>query len=175
VVPEPKFPPAGKVGPFSVDSDEGREVVVEVRSALLEAGVSFTTFPCSECGGYGQVSWLDEDDYTVWGTCPKCEGGSQSGFVDGETPTFRLRLTNEEAANLLVLLDAEIGDWKRERDSVLRAFQAGEGSLSVEERAAFGLEVEDEGFGGDDPKSEGYAENLRDLADFSRKRERESR
>lgn len=42
-------------------------------AADMWAGVSMTPAPCSECGGFGQVSWLDEDDYTVWGSCPKCE------------------------------------------------------------------------------------------------------
>lgn len=40
---------------------------------------------CPECVG-GQVSWLDEHDYTVWGTCPKCDG---SGVIPSGAPAGR--------------------------------------------------------------------------------------
>jgi DnaJ-class molecular chaperone len=29
---------------------------------------------CPECGGNGQISQLNENDYTIWIPCPKCDG-----------------------------------------------------------------------------------------------------
>lgn len=128
---EPTFNVDGK-NPFRVDSDEGREVVIEVAYELLEKPV-----------------WLSPE-------------------------RIRMHLSNKEAADLLVLLDAEIGDWMRTRSAAQAAFLAGEGSLSAEARAEYGLEAEDEGYDELDPKHPAYAENLRELGDIGRKRERES-
>ena len=125
---------------FRVDSDEGREVVVELFPARMESEEALRM-------GRGIV-------------------GSDSSLI--------LRLTNAEAADLLGLLEAEIGDWRRERDSARRAFERGEGSLSAETRAEYGLEAEDDGYSVDDPKSAGWRERAAESVDLSRKRERES-
>lgn len=118
--------------PFRVDSDEGREIVVDVVPALLETDEPFGL------------------------------------TLGGELPTFRLRMTNAEAADLLALLEGEIGEWARERASARRAFEEGEG------RADFDLwPGEAELLDPLDPRSEGYADALRDLGDVSRKASRE--
>lgn len=39
------------------------------------------TIICPLCGGSGETSHYDENDYTVWTTCPACEG---SGRITGE-------------------------------------------------------------------------------------------
>jgi hypothetical protein len=106
--------------------------------------------------------------------CGPVVGGSGVGAAI-ELRGLNLRLTNDEAAILLALLEAEIGDWARERDSVRRAFERGEGSLSAEARAGYGLEAEDEGLDALDTDSARYAESLRESADFARKAERENR
>jgi hypothetical protein len=135
---EQLFPPAGTDrSPFSVDSNEGREVVV---------GIDFAALEC------GEIQW----------------GGLRLLSLD-------LRLSNDEAADLLVLLDAEIGEWTRTRSATQAAFLAGEGSLSAEARAEYGLKEDEDAYDPSDPKHPRYAENLREFADEQRKRLRESR
>jgi len=88
----------------------------------------------------------------------------------GELPKLRLRMTNAEAADLLGLLETQIGEWARERAAALREYEAGPG------RADFDcLPGEAELLDPFDPKSPLYAEHLRDLGDARRDRESESR
>ena len=39
---------------------------------------------CPDCVG-GTVSWLDDDDYTVWDICPKCDG---SGSIPAQPTVY---------------------------------------------------------------------------------------
>ena len=40
------------------------------------------TIVCPRCGGGGTYDYVDEDDYTVWVSCPACEGvGTLTGEI----------------------------------------------------------------------------------------------
>lgn len=115
---------------FRVDSDEGREVILDVQPALLQSDEPFAL------------------------------------EIGGELPKLRLRMTNAEAADLLELLDGEIGEWARERGAARREFAA-RTELELWPGEADLLDPLD-------PKHPRYAENLADLGDARRSRERES-
>lgn len=66
-------------------------------------------------------------------------------------------------------VEAKLGDWYREGQAQRAAYNR----ATPEERAAvLGLEPPDSGYDPLDPKSPNYAENLRDLGDAARKREK---
>lgn len=119
---------------FRVESDEGREVILEVVPAMLHAEMPIEF---------------------------ELEFGS-------ELPKLRLRMSNDEAAELLEMLDGEIGEWARERGAARRAFDAGAG------RADFNLHHPDPGLDALDPKHPDYVENLAAYGDARRKEARES-
>jgi hypothetical protein len=119
--------------PFRVDSDEGREVVLDVAPSLLDSPAAFSVV--------------------------------RRGVGRGRR-ILRLRLTNSEAAELLDLLEDEIGAWKRERDALLAEFRR------TDLHSVRAVDP-DEGLDEFDPKRSDYGERLADLADVGRKRERE--
>jgi hypothetical protein len=85
----------------------------------------------------------------------------ETSGIDGSA---RLRLTNDEAAELLELLDGEIGDWTRERNAARAVY-----ALTRAEHDDYRYLLDPS-----DPKHPDYAETLAELGDDRRKTERES-